>query len=84
MPVQQYDALSGRVGRRFVHNLAVELTGFRQRHWKAERFIVFQTMIIQYARHVGKSCKIKQRINRRLDAWEVGEHEILAEDMSHT
>ena len=84
MPARWYDALSGRVGRRFVHALAVELIGFRQHRWNAERFIIFQTVILQRALNVIKSCEIRRRIDRRLDAWEAGEHEMLAEDTVRT
>ena len=40
--------------------------------------------ILQCAWHVNKSCKIWRRIHRRLDAWEAGEHGMLAEDTAHT
>ena len=52
MPARQYDAPSGTVGRRFVQALDAELTGVWQRHWNVERFIVFQTVTLQRARHV--------------------------------
>ena len=74
MLVRHYDAPSGRIGHRFVQALAAELTGFRQRRWNVGRFIVFQTVTLQRAWHVTKSCEICQRINRMLDAWEEGEH----------
>ena len=47
MPLRRYDAPSGRVGRRFVGTLGVELKGVRDRLWNSERFIVFQTVILQ-------------------------------------
>ena len=47
MPLRRYDAPSGRVGRRFVGTLGAELKGVRDRMWKSERFIVFQTVILQ-------------------------------------
>ena len=72
MSARWYDAPIGRVRCRFVQVLAAELTGVWQRFWNAERFIVFQTMILQRARHVTKSCEIQQRIDWRLDAWEAG------------
>ena len=78
--MRRYDAPSGRVGRRFIHALAAELTGFWKRLWNTERSIVFQTVILQPARNVTKSCKIQRQINQWLDAWEAREHEILAED----
>ena len=84
MPARRYDVPSGRVGRRFVQALAAELTGIWQRRWNAERFIVFQTVTLQHARHVPKSCEIRQRIDRRLDTWEAGEHHMLVEDTART
>ena len=84
MPARRYDALSGRVRCRFVHALAVELIGFWQHRWNAERFIIFQTVILQRAQNVIKSCEIRRRIDQRLNAWEAGEHEILAEDTART
>ena len=44
---RHYDMLSGRVGRRFVRTLGDELRGVRDRLWNSERFIVFQTVILQ-------------------------------------
>ena len=80
MPARRYDALSGRVGCCFVHALATEITGFWQHHWNTERFIVLQTVILQRARNMTRSGAIQRRIDCRLDAREVGEFEILAED----
>ena len=79
MPAKRYDAPSGRVWRHFVHSITVELTGVRQRCWNSERFIIFQTVTLQRARHVTKSCEISRQIYQRLDAWEAGEHKILVE-----
>ena len=84
MPMRWYDVPSGRVGCRFVQALAVEVTGVRKRHWNVERFIVFRTLILQRARHVTKSCEILRSINRRLGAWEAGEHKMLVKDSSRT
>ena len=49
MPARSYDTPSGRVGRSFVYALATELTGFRKRRLNADRFIVFQKVIIERA-----------------------------------
>ena len=84
IPVQRYDRPSGRFGHRFVYALAAELTGFRKRRWNAERFIVFQAETLQSARQVIKSYEIRRQIDQRLDAWEAGEHEMLAEDTART
>ena len=38
--------------RRFVETLGEELHEVQDRQWNSERFIVFQTVILQVARHV--------------------------------
>ena len=58
MPMRGYDAPIRRFGRCFVHVLAADITGIWKRHWKAKRFIIFQMVIFQRARHVTKSCEI--------------------------
>ena len=52
----------------------------RDRRWNLERFIVFQTVILQRARHVNKSQAICRRIGKRLDAWAEKKHSMLVED----
>ena len=47
MPSRRYDAPSGKVGRRFVGMLGAEMQGVRDRRWKSESFIFFQTVILQ-------------------------------------
>ena len=47
----------------------------RDRRWNSERFIVFQTVILQQARHVIASQVIRRRIEKRLDALGEGKHE---------
>ena len=84
MTTRRYDAPSRRVKHRFVHALTMDLTGVLERRWNAERFIVFQTVIIQRARNNNILCKIRQQIDQRLDAWEGGEHKMLAEDKYFT
>ena len=44
-----------------------------------ERYIVFQTVILQQARHVTASQAIHWRIGKRLDAWAEGKHDMLVE-----
>ena len=41
MPIQRYNAPSGKVGKRFVGILYVELHGVLYRKWNVERVIVF-------------------------------------------
>ena len=55
MPLRHYDAPSGRVRRKFVRMLGEELKGVRDRRWNLERFILFQTVILQQAFHVTAS-----------------------------
>ena len=69
MPPRRYEAPIGTGGRRFVNALAEELRGICDRQWNSERFVVFQTVTLQRARHVTTSRDIRRRIERRLDAW---------------
>ena len=55
MPSKRYEAPCGKVGMRYVNALVRELRGLRDRRWNSERFIVFQTMTLQRARHVTAS-----------------------------
>ena len=80
MPPRRYDAPSGKVGRQYVNALALELRGIRDRRWNSERFIVFQTVTLQRARHVTASQDIRRRIEKRLNAWEAGRYTMLVED----
>ena len=80
MPLRRYEAPSGKVGRRFVNAMVGELRGVRDRRWNSERFIVFQTVMLQRARHVTASRDIRRRIEKRLDAWEAGRYRMLVED----
>ena len=50
------------------------------RQWNLERFIVFQTVILQRARHVTASHAIRRRIAKRIDAWGEGKHVMLVGD----
>ena len=52
----------------------------QDRLWNLEWFIVFQTLILQRARHVTVSQAIRRRIGKRMDAWAEGKHYILVED----
>ena len=69
MPSRRYDAPSGKVGRRFVRIIGAEMQGVRDRWWNWERFIIFQTVILQQTRHVTASHAIRRHIEKRLDAW---------------
>ena len=77
---QRYDAPSGKVGQHFVVALMEELRGVRDIRWNLERFIIFQTVIMQRARHITASQAIHCRKEKRLDAWEAGRHGMLVEE----
>ena len=81
MPSRHYDAPSGRVGRRFVGTLGVELKGVRDRLWNSERFIVFKTVILPRSRHVTASQSIRRRIGKRFHAG--GGHATSVWEISH-
>ena len=80
MTSRRYDVPSGRVGRKFVGTLGADLKGVWDRMLNLERFIVFQTMILQRSRHVTVSQSIRQRIEKRLDPWAEGNHRMLVEE----
>ena len=80
IPLRRYDTPSGRFGRRFVGTLGGLLKGVRDRWCNSERFILFQKMILQQARHVTASQAIRLRIEKRLDAWGERKHAMLVED----
>ena len=80
MPSRRYDAPSGKVGRRFVGILGAEMKGVWDQRWNSERFIVFQTVILQRACHVTASHVIGRRIKKMLDAWGDGKHAMLVGD----
>ena len=63
-----------------MNTLVKELRGVCDRRWNSERFIIFQTVALQRARHVTASREIRRRIEKRLDAWEEGHHAMLVED----
>ena len=60
--------------------LVGELQGICDRRWNSERFIVFQTVTLQRARHVTASRDIRRRIAKRLDVWEARRFAMLVED----
>ena len=54
------------------------------RKWNLERFIFFQTVILQRAQHFTTSHAIRRRIEKRPDAWGEGKHAILVENTLRT
>ena len=55
--------MSGRIRKRFVKNVAVDLDEIRNWNWNAERMIVFHTVIFQYIRLVSGARNICDQIN---------------------
>jgi hypothetical protein len=51
-----------------------------KRQWNSERFLIFQNVILQRVRTVKRSRDIRQRLTRRMDAWELGKFRMLVED----
>jgi hypothetical protein len=80
LPTQRYAAPKGAVGKRFVTLLATELAGIVQRKWNSERFLVFQSVILQKAKGVRGSGAIRARITNRLNSWEEGKFDMLVQD----
>ena len=80
IPSRRYDAPGGKVGRMFVGTLREEMKGVQDRQWNSERFIVFQTVILERVYHVTASQAIRRRIEKRLDGWGEGKHAVLVED----
>ena len=68
------------MGRRFFNALVGELRGVCDRWCNSERFIVFQKVTLQRARHFTASRDIRRRIEKRLDVWESGRYGMLVED----
>ena len=62
MPSRRYNALGGKVGQRFMWAISGELQGIREGLWNSKRFIIFQTVIPQHARHVKGAQAIRRRI----------------------
>ena len=74
---QRYDAPSGKVGKRFVGILSVEVDRIHARKWNAERVIVFHTVILQRGQGVNNSAQIRMLILFQLDFWNHGAFEEL-------
>ena len=60
--------------------LVGELRWVRDRLWNSERFIVFQTVILQQDRQVTTSHAICRRIEKRLEGWEAGRLGVFVEE----
>ena len=62
LPPQRYNVPNGKIGGLFVKTVAEELQGVTERRWNSERFIVFQSVILQRSREVKKAKDIRRRI----------------------
>jgi hypothetical protein len=60
--------------------VAEELKGIQSRKWNSEQFIVLQVVILQQSQDVKRSRDVRQRIAKRLGAWEKGQFTMLVED----
>ena len=80
MPTQCYDTPSGKVGKRFMGILSVELDDVRDRKLNAERVIIFQSVILQHAQGVNNSTQIRKRILFQLDLWNSGFFDEIVKD----
>ena len=78
LPTTKYSLPKGRVGRRFVQQLAREFLGVRERKWNSERPIVFQMVILQTEQPVRRMKDIRKLLNDRLDLWDQGMYTALA------
>ena len=80
MPTQRYDVPSVWIRNQCVGILLVGLNIIRNRHWNAERVIVFQTIIFHGFSQVYGSRNICDRIDSRLDLWNKGAYDELVQD----
>ena len=80
MPTQRYDAPSGKVGKRFLVILSVELDDVRSRKWNAERVIVFQSVILQRTQGDKNYEQIRKHIFFRIDLWNRGALDEIVKD----
>ena len=80
LPPQRYNVPNGAVGRLFVKELASELGGVTARRWNGERFIIFQSVILQRSGEVKKARDIRARIQWRLKEWKAGKYDMLVQD----
>ena len=80
MLTQSYDVPSGKIGKRFVGILSIELDGVRARKWNTERMIIFQSLVLQRAQGINNSTQIRKRILFLLDLWSRGVFDELVKD----
>eukprot|EP00956_Cyclotella_meneghiniana_P009504 scaffold13157_cov41-Cyclotella_meneghiniana.AAC.3 len=73
-------APKGKIGRAFVELLAKEWRGVRERHWNAERPIVFAAVVLSRSSTVKSASGIKATIEARLKLWEAERYAELVGD----
>ena len=62
MTIQCYDALPGKLWRKFFRTLSVHLYGVCTRNWNSERVIIFQSVILQRVQGVNNYAQICKSI----------------------
>jgi hypothetical protein len=83
-PSQTFDAPSGAIGRRFIEILADMLPGIQARKMNADRFNVFQIVVLQRSREVKKAKDVRKRLTWRMDAWQQGKLSMLVQNTEQT
>ena len=68
------------MGKRFLTALVVELAGFCERRWNAERPMVLVILVLAWKREVSRAGDIRRRILQCLDLWQDGAFNLLLED----
>jgi hypothetical protein len=64
--------------------LADMLAGIQARKMNAERFIVFQIVVLQRSRKVKKAKDVRKRLTWRMDAWQQGKFSKLLQNTERT
>ncbi len=60
------------------------LAGIQARKMNAERFIVFQIVVLQRSREVKKAKDVRKRLTWRMDAWQQGKFSMLVQNTERT
>lgn len=79
-----YNVPNGKVGRRFVLTLCNLFKGVRERKWNSERPLVFVAVVLQTSPQARKAKEIRERIWKRMEHWEQGQHRLLVDDTVRT
>ena len=81
MPTQRIYAPSGKLRKKFVEILSVELDCVRAMKWIVDRVIVFQYVVLQRAHGINNSAQICKRILSRLNFWNRVMFDVPVKDM---